>query len=77
MNRKEAFQKISELKKEAIGKIDEAKKFADQFGISFNFDLAYGMGGTYYPPSSKRTDDWSASSQFYESGWVSSTSNCS
>lgn len=42
-------EKLNELVTQAYNAIAEAEKIADQLGVSFDFDVAYGMGGTYYP----------------------------
>lgn len=58
------------LANEAMAKLNEAEALAEKLGVSFDFDVAYGMGGTYYPTtgSEKRYDN--------ETGWVSSSANC-
>lgn len=49
---------ISDLIEKAHAIIREAEEVADRTGTSFQFDLAYGMGGSYYPVGSP---DWSLS----------------
>lgn len=46
----------------------EAEAHADTHNLSFNFEPAYGMGGTYYGKNNKH--DWS------EPGWNPSSQNC-
>ena len=63
-------QQIDDLVKEAHKKIQEAEKIADEHQETFSFDLAYGMGGTYFPEG--WDDSWDSS----EEGWVSSSAMC-
>lgn len=73
--RKEAQEKIAELTNQAEKLIDEATLIADGAGISFSWDLAYGMGGSYEPIGS--TDwDWGANTIRKQGEWVSSSSQC-
>lgn len=42
-------REIDKLLQEAHSLIIQAERIADLTGETFQFDLAYGMGGTYYP----------------------------
>lgn len=57
MTREEAQRKIDELRETALQAIREAETIADDHGISFDFDVAYGMGGWY------GSNEWKPSSQ--------------
>ena len=46
--------------------INLATTIADAHNFTLDFDLAYGMGGTYHPAPTK----------WHSSGWVSSSSQC-
>ena len=59
--KQEAEKQIEVLVKEAHEKIDEAKRLADKYELSFDWDLSYGMGGSY---------------DGEEGEWRSSSSNC-
>lgn len=86
-NKDQAKKRVEALKEEAYAKINEATAMineataiADKWGVTFNWDLAYGMGGTYYP---QRTADskWSESDEAWrpsdtEDGWYSSSQSC-
>ena len=80
-NKEQAKKEVERLKEEAYAKIKEATAIADKWGVTFNWDLAYGMGGTYYP---QHTEDskWSESSDDVwrpsdtEDGWYSSSQSC-
>ena len=65
-----AQSKANSLISEAEGLIREAESLADEFGFTLSWDLAYGMGGVYYPSKAIGEDDWA------ESGWNSSSSSC-
>jgi hypothetical protein len=69
--RQRAVEKtIAEKIAEALKLIKECEKLADETGVEFGWDLAYGMGGYYLPeshPDAKETG---------ESGWMSSSRNC-
>lgn len=68
MNEQEANEKISELLAKAFELISQAEEIADAAGITFDFDLAYGMGGTYVPESLQ--------DEYGDAGWQSSSSMC-
>ncbi len=74
---REALAKIDEKVKAAYALIKEAEALADEAQVEFGFDLAYGMGGTYYPKkkedgTSEEDGSWYSSNE----GWVSSSSQC-
>jgi hypothetical protein len=74
MNQKEAYEQIAKHVEAAHAEIKKAEALADEHGCEFSFDLAYGMGGTYYPkvkPDSEN-EDWESSNE----GWMSSSSMC-
>lgn len=73
LNAEEALKKMTELVRKAEAAVDEACKHADQYNLSFRWDLAYGMGGRYYGGTSAQGNDWETS---YESGWVASSETC-
>jgi hypothetical protein len=79
INTKElADAQIKILIAEAHEKIKSAEALADKFGIEFGWDLAYGMGGHYYPTPG----DWSGSNDEWrpsgveDGGWRSSSQSC-
>jgi predicted nuclease with TOPRIM domain len=59
--KQEAEKQIEVLLKEAYEKLDEAKRLADKHELSFDWDLSYGMGGSYDGEDGQ---------------WRSSSSNC-
>lgn len=69
MTQQEALKQINIHLDAAYACIKEAEKIADEAGVSFSFDLAYGMGGYYTPP--KLADE-----DYGEVGWNSSSSRC-
>ena len=75
---KKASQKISELVAGAYDSLSEAQELADEYGLMFSFEPAYGMGGWY---TGKGNPDWSESdadnSGDNESGyWMASSQSC-
>ena len=48
-------EKIDFHVQQAYDAIAEAVAAADESGLSFDFSVEYGMGGTYYPKSKKMT----------------------
>lgn len=76
----EALKQIYLLTDEAMAAIKKAETIADQANVMFDFDIEYGMGGTYHPTKSMskvsdeetKYDAWESSSE----GWVSSSSQC-
>ncbi len=55
-----AYKVINSKLDEAKRLIKECEQIATEYDVSFGWDVAYGMGGTYDP-----TD-----------GWISSSQNC-
>jgi hypothetical protein len=55
---------------EAMKLIREAQALADQYKLSFSFDVSYGMGGTYYGDPAERDEDYSSD------GWLASSNSC-
>ncbi|WNM70248.1 hypothetical protein [Myxococcus phage Mx1] len=64
---------------EAYAALEKATKLADEHGLNFSFDPAYGMGGTYHgTKTEEQKKDLEDSGEWYSSdeGWVSSSQNC-
>jgi len=64
---------------EAYAALATAQTIADEEGISFRFEPAYGMGGTYYPP--QKVKEWDYLRYEYgldpeNGGWISSSQTC-
>ena len=73
---RKANKEIAELKSKAMKAIEKAQAIADEHGIEFTFDLAYGMGGTYIPAGAE-DPDWMCSGDELEEGrWMSSSEMC-
>jgi hypothetical protein len=70
----------------AVAKIDQAIAdaifVADEYGISFDLDVSYGMGGTYYPPAILQDEEdgsWLVEEYYLDAeqgGWVASSQTC-
>lgn len=70
----------------AVNKIDQAIADAiaidDEHGLSFDLDVSYGMGGTYYPPSMLQDEEdgsWLVEEYYLDAnqgGWVASSQTC-
>lgn len=71
-------QVLTELVKFAEGALLECEKYADEHGLDFTFEPAYGMGGTYHGKGTSEYDDqgdpydWKNQSW----GWYSSSASC-
>lgn len=60
---------LIQSKLEEIQKLfTETEKIAEEAGVTFDFSLEYGMGGTFYPESAPNYDK--------QTGWISSSANC-
>ena len=70
--RKTADKQITDLLSQARSLISQAENIADENGVTFCFNLEYGMGGTYYPHGRENDHEWESSFE----GWVSSSSQC-
>ena len=67
----EAKSKIDSCTKQALCLLKEASELADETGVYFSFDVAYGMGGTYSPETKfDGNDDYS------DRGWCASSRGC-
>lgn len=51
--------------------LEEARKIADENGVTFSLQVAYGMGGTYFPPTPDGIGGYEAGE-----GWVASSEMC-
>ncbi|UYE98510.1 hypothetical protein XbC2_81 [Xanthomonas phage XbC2] len=70
----------------AVNKIDQAIAdaiaIADEHGLSFDLDVSYGMGGTYYPPAMLQDEEdgsWLVEEYYLDAdqgGWVASSQTC-
>jgi hypothetical protein len=65
----ELNQKMSALVDAINTAVAEAEAFADEHGLEFTLDIAYGMGGTYV--SEKAAEGWS-----FSAGWMPSSQSC-
>lgn len=69
MTAEEAAKQISQHLGEAYQAISKAEKLADEFKLTFDFGVAYGLGGTYIGDEEER-------SEYCNDGWYSSSSSC-
>lgn len=74
LTEEEANKKISELVEQSLACLREACSIVDQYpeyGLSFSFDPAYGMGGSY-------DGGFNDSEELYgvENGWHPSSMSC-
>lgn len=69
---KEALELIAACTKIAYEAISLAEDIADRNDLEFEFNISYGMGGSYYSPGyvEKEGLRWS------EPGWNSSSQSC-
>ena len=67
--KQDAIAKIAQFTKTAYEALGNAELLANEAGVSFDFSVEYGMGGTYYG----NPDD-----NYYNKrqGWQSSSSSC-
>lgn len=68
MTKEEAVSRIAVLVGAARENIHEAEIIADEHGLDFDFNLAYGMGGTYYGEGHEY--------EWVEHGWNPSSMSC-
>lgn len=71
--RKEIQAKIKVHTDAAYASIAEACKIADEYGASFSFDVAYGMGGSYQGGPDDGKEDWEDDREI---GWFPSSQGC-
>lgn len=70
---------IDDLVREAYSIIRQAEELANDNDLKFSFDISYGMGGTFYPASEVKDDDWLRDELYLDvesGGWVASSQTC-
>lgn len=75
-NEKQANEKITSLIQDAYASLNEAESIADKWGLSFSFEVTYGMGGYY---TGKVEERWWESDFGYDKGtmgWLPSSRSC-
>lgn len=75
-NKEQAKKKIDALVQQAHHIIQEAESIADDWKLSFNFEIAYGMGGRYQGDIKQRwwESDWGLDPG--DQGWLPSSRSC-
>lgn len=76
LSKKEARIKIADAVNAAQSALTIAQAYADYYGESFGWDLAYGMGGTYFGKGSDQHPNEDCSSSDTDDGWYSSSQSC-
>jgi hypothetical protein len=74
MTDQEKQKQLSDLVKNIQDAVNNAMKFADEHGLEFRLDTAYGMGGTYFGKTHE--DRASIERNYCNDGWLSSSQNC-
>ncbi len=69
MPKNDIQKQIQKLCAEALEKVREAEKLATEHKLTFSFDVAYGMGGTFYGDETMRDE-------YKEDGWYASSHSC-
>ena len=77
--KKAAIQELAKMVEAAEQALKNCEDFADKYGLEFNFEPAYGMGGTYTGKGISEkaepevsTWDWGTGSW----GWYPSSQSC-
>ena len=75
VTKKEASTEIATKVKLALALVKEAEALADEHGLEFSVNIAYGMGGWYTGKGSR--EDWDSSeSTEGDFGWSASSQSC-
>lgn len=72
-------QKLNEAVEAAYQALNAAIEIADETGLSFDFEITYGAGATYYPPSVVERDSWLQEYHDLDvntGGWLASSQSC-
>lgn len=59
--------------------IDAAMEVANEHSLTFNLEVTYGAGATYYPPSVVERDSWLQDYHDIDvstGGWLASSQSC-
>ncbi len=67
---------LNEKLSEIYRLISECKELATENNVEFTLDVAYGMGGTYYPPKLLEKYNFRDADYRIHDGWMSSTNSC-
>lgn len=74
--KKEAAVEMATKVQLALALIKEAEALADEHGLDFSLNVAYGMGGWY--TGKRNQEDWDSSDtvSIEDYGWQSSSQSC-
>lgn len=74
---KSVQKELDRLVQLAYDAVREAEAFANANNKQFDFDISYGMGGTYYSGNHVHNDSWLQEFGDEQDGvWVSSSQEC-
>lgn len=79
LTKQEAESKMYALISDAEEAIAKAEAIAVEHGLSFDFSVAYGMGGSFYSPEYLKDHEYLVSNYYLdadEGGWVASSQTC-
>lgn len=77
MNQEDAQKELDERLTKIKELLLECENIAEENQLEFEFDVAYGMGGNYYPHPDGKRYEGSPGEEDSEFGWYSSTRSCS
>ena len=76
-DKQEQYKELNELVSKAYKAVNEAEAYARKYGLTFHFEVAYGMGGTFdgRTPEQQEEEDGYINSDS-DGGWLSSSMSC-
>ena len=77
MSQEEAQRKLDERLAKIRELLLECETIAEESQVNFALNVAYGMGGNYYPHPDGKRYEGSPGQEDSEFGWYSSTRSCS
>jgi hypothetical protein len=73
LTKQEAAAELAKLVANINSAISDAERVADEHGLDFSLDMAYGMGGTYYGENHEYV---SGRESWADAGWNPSSQSC-
>lgn len=76
-DKQEQYKELNELVSKAYKAVNEAEDYARKYGLTFHFEVVYGMGGRFdgRTPEQQEEEDGYINSYSY-GGWLPSSMSC-
>lgn len=76
-DKQEQYKELNELVSKAYKAVNEAEAHARKYGLTFHFEVAYGMGGTFDGRTpEQQEEEYGYINSDSDGGWLSSSMSC-